>query len=179
MNKLYDIDFIIRKGRFKITFYDLHRIVVFYFALLIFIMVIVYATSISPLNKILFIIFCSVGIFLITLFLLRGLLTRVSFEHFINNSSKTENQESITQILNSLSLEIFSKNGVIYSYYYKRILFFKVKQDIYFIPLNNGILLNIRNSQETQMFNFKDEVREKLYAKIAQISSDMNLIFNR
>jgi len=159
-----DFEFIIRKGRFRIVFWDLFFIGIFLFGIMVFSLVfILYSESIYIKNIIIILSF--VILIFVSLLYYKTLLNRISFHYYVNNTPKT-----IESIISEISLEYSLKlhkqdANVFHSFYFlpSRFWMFKRKKDVYFILCDNTIMINIRNSDETIVFNiFRDRKAKEI-----------------
>lgn len=167
-----NIDYIIQKGRFKIILWDFFFISIILFGIMGFSLVIIAHTEENYI-KLFTTILTFIVLIMISFLYSRTLINKISFEYYINKSTKT-NEKIISEILNEFSLNLYKQSeNVFHSFYYLPFRFwkFRIKKDVYFIIYDNTIMLNVRDSDDTIVFNlFRDKkeisIRKSIKVKV-------------
>lgn len=153
-----DVSYVIKKGRFKTTFWDFFFIGIILFAIMSFSLISIIHIENSD-TKYFLVLFTFIFLIMISFLYARILLKKNSFEFYINYSKNT-NESIIEEISQEFCLTLYRQNqNIFHSFYYysPQFLKFNTKKEIYFIQYNNTIMVNIRNADDTIVFNlFKD-----------------------
>lgn len=160
---MQDISYIIRKGRFKITFWETYKIFFLLFGLIMIALMLISSIETTRYRNVTIAI-SIVMILLVGFILLKSLINRLSFDNYLNTSEETS-EEIVSEVLNQFSLQLYKKDSYLYySSYYLQTGFWrlKIKKEIYFVIYENTILLNIRNYDPAIIFNFSDNLSEKI-----------------
>ncbi len=178
-----DINYIIRKGRFRITLWDLYFIGIVFFAIIALLFVTIWildAMFVAKQVKYTLLICSFVILVLVSFLYFKTLLDRISFDYYVNNSSKTI-ESIILEISEEFSLDLYKKNlNAFYSYYYLPFRYWKLKEkkDVYLIFYDNTIMINIRNSEGTTKFSFLKDRKELEIKKALELKTNQTLIEN-
>lgn len=173
-----DTDYIIRKGRKRITIWHLFPIIIHLFSIIGLSFALILITETILIKY--FIIIISFFILIFVCFLhFKALLNRISFYRFINNSS-IGLESIIAEFSIEFSLKLYKQDVDIYKMTYDLPFicsFFKIKKEITLITTSsNDLLLNICNSNESVFYAFKD-TKEKQIKKIIEVKTQNKTIF--
>ena len=176
---MIDINYILRKGRFKIVFWDLFIFGIIILGVIVFSLVITIYSK--PLYQREIVILTSFFIVLVLCFLFfKNLIVRVSFDSYINKSTK-DNNDIILEIKDEFSLKLFDQNKNTFSFFYylpTKIWRFKIRKNIHIIFDENLIMINIRNSDNSIVFNLiKDQLALKIKKSLEIKTNNISSIF--
>jgi len=152
-----DFEFIIRNGRYRITFWDLFPIIIILSG--IFGLEFVLSIIINSLSNKLIVLFCSIVLAtFFTIYFFHNLLKVKSFKSF-HNSSINSIENIIINISTKFNLQLYRQNNHVYkmsyflpNYYY--LTLFKTKKVVTIITVDSSILINIGNFNLIKTTNF-------------------------
>jgi hypothetical protein len=160
---MYDVDFILKKGRFRITFWILFPLLIQIFGLSVIVFIMLLKTEELFDNHIVAVVSFLVLV-LIWIVQYKNLLKNISFKRYVNQSNNTL-EDIIADLSKEFLLVLYTKgNSVFIMNYRGNSLFniFKIKKQVNLILDGNAILINIRNSNEMDLYSFND-IQEHLF----------------
>ncbi len=177
------VDFIKRKGKFPITYFEAVRL--FFLSIIITIMEAIFVYLFYKQNNnnisylVLLTIFFSIAVAVI---LYQNFTYTVGFQNIRTKFSKEQNIIMISEILNNVSLPIISLSDEViiseYFIYTGAYSFFKIKKNINLIISDKLIMVNIRNNNPTRFFTFQDKFGKKVIQMIYDKINNKTFIDN-
>lgn len=177
---MQNIDNIIYKGRFKISFWDLFFVGLLLFGLITLLFLsILYCNSNYTQN--ILIIFSLITTTLISFFFCKVLFKKITFNYFMNYSTKS-NHNIILEIASELSLNLYKHTpNVFYLFHYttSKLWSFTTKKTVCFIVNDSTIMLNIRNADVTIALNFFSDSKQSAIKNSLKFKTDKIDITNK
>ncbi len=157
------VDYIIRKGRFPILFFDVYLLFIILFCFISIFFVVILKVE-SDLIRFLSLISSFFIFSFFFLFYSKLILKRISFETFINKSAR-DAESIVAEISLENSLKLYKQDVNVFKMSYTAntlISYFRYKREITIVVIDNAILINFRNFDKTIMYNLKDKMELKI-----------------